>query len=216
MKEIRYTLLSEGTSDKALIPILNWLLKDRLPEYAIQSEWADLGRLPKPPKSFSERIERSIELYPCDLLFVHRDADNQGREQRVNEIKKAAKEVEEALSQVYLVCVIPIRMTEAWLLFSENAIRTAAENPRGRQALEIPDIKNIEDCSDPKHALHEILIKASGASGRRLKKFTARLSSKVQRISQVVQDFSPLKELEAFQDLEAEILQFIEFRSLKK
>ena len=216
MKEIRYTLLSEGTSDKALIPILNWMLRNCMPEHAIQAEWADLGRLPKPPKSLSERIAKSIELYPCDLLFVHRDADGKGREQRVGEITKASKDVQEALSQVYLVCVIPVRMTEAWLLFSEDAIRTAAENPRGRQLLNIPDIRTVENCPDPKNTLHDILVKASGTSGRRLKKFNARLSSKVQRISQVVQDFSPLKELEAFRCLEAEIHQFVELKSLEE
>ena len=61
MKEIRYTLLSDGSSDKALLPILSWLLYQHCPEYAIQSQWADLGRLPKPPKQLPEKINKGRE-----------------------------------------------------------------------------------------------------------------------------------------------------------
>ena len=50
MKELSYTLLSDGSSDKALMPILTWLLRGYLPNWAIQPEWADLSRLPKRPQ----------------------------------------------------------------------------------------------------------------------------------------------------------------------
>jgi len=46
MSSIRYTLLTDGSSDRALIPILNWLLRQHLLNHEIQSEWADLSRLP--------------------------------------------------------------------------------------------------------------------------------------------------------------------------
>ncbi|MEH2437636.1 MAG: hypothetical protein V7K25_25980 [Nostoc sp.] len=42
MKELCYTLLSDGSSDKALMPILTWLLREHQVECAIQSNWADL------------------------------------------------------------------------------------------------------------------------------------------------------------------------------
>lgn len=95
MNSISYTLLSDGSSDRALLPILNWLLQQHLPQYAIQEQWADLSRLPKPPNSLSERIKMSIDLYPCDLLFIHRDAEKQKREQRINEIEEAFKKLKE-------------------------------------------------------------------------------------------------------------------------
>jgi len=66
MKELCYTLLSDGSSDKALMPILTWLLRKYQVECAIQSNWADLRRLPKPPKTLLPRIISSLELYPCD------------------------------------------------------------------------------------------------------------------------------------------------------
>lgn len=208
MSEIRYTLLSEGTSDRALLPILTWLLQCHLPGYAVQSEWADLARLPKLPKSLTERIQSSLDLYPCHVLFIHRDADNQGRKQRLDEIGKALAQIRSSMSPA--ICVIPVRMTEAWLLLDEKAIRTAADNPRGNQALQMPNIRDIEHHADPKAELHNLLRQASGLQGRRLKKFNARLSEKVQRISAITDSLSSLRKLGAFQALEADVKDFSE------
>ncbi|MGC1527322.1 MAG: hypothetical protein WA783_14845 [Phormidesmis sp.] len=209
MKEVVYTLLSEGSSDKALLSILTWLLRHHLPEYAIQSEWANLGSFPNPPSTLEERIVYSVKYYPCDVLFVHRDADNQGRSQRLHEIETAVNKVAED-EKVSVIYVIPVRMTEAWLLFAESVIRLAAENPKGRQPLELPKLRKVESIADPKDLLHSLLRQASGASGRRLKKFNAMLSSKVQRIAEVTDDFSPLRELSAFTELEKSVCDFIE------
>ncbi len=70
MNELRYTLVSEGSSDTALMPFLTGLLHEHLPNCAIQAAWADLRSLPSPPKGLTERIRRSMELYPCELLFI--------------------------------------------------------------------------------------------------------------------------------------------------
>lgn len=205
MNSISYTLLSDGSSDRALLPILNWLLQQHLSQYAIQDQWADLSRLPKPPKSLSECISMSIDLYPCDLLFVHRDAENQGREQRINEIKEALKQLKSFDKTV--IYVIPVRMTEAWLLFDEVAIRNAASNPKRNNVLKLPDLKKLESEPDPKNLLHNLLREASGySSSRRLKKFRPRTC--VQRIAELIDDFSPLRALSAFQVLEKDIQDF--------
>ena len=170
MKEIRYTLLTDGSFDKALIPILSWLLYQHCPDYAIQPEWADLWKLPRPPKKMPERIIRSVELYPCDLLFVHRDAEGLSREERASEIRQALAEI----ALLPAVCVVPVRMTEAWLLFDETAIRKAAGNPNGNLPLGLPVIHNIESLPDPKQILHDLLRSASGhTSKRRLKRMSA-------------------------------------------
>ena len=220
MSTIKYTLLSEGTSDKALLHILNWLLITYFPDHAIQSEWADLSWLPKPPKELIDKIDTSISLYPCNILFVHRDADNQGREERhgvgfrgesQRRVEKRIEEIYDALSrletplEIPLICVIPVRMTEAWLLFDEAAIRMAADNPNGSVALKFPNLKEIENCADPKSALQEILQVAGNCSGRRMKKFKSRISERVLRISELTKDFSPLRQLSAFRQLEEEV-----------
>ena len=75
MQELRVTLVADGSSDRAILPILVWLLREHFGSIPIQPEFSDLRRLQNPPRDLSARIDTSIELYPCDLLFVHRDAE---------------------------------------------------------------------------------------------------------------------------------------------
>jgi hypothetical protein len=206
---LRYTLISDGSSDQALLPILNWLLREHGIRSAIDPVWADLRQLPRPPKKLVEKILRGIDLYPCDLLFIHRDAENQTRQRRVEEIQQA---VRQAVRTVNLfppqICVIPVRMQEAWLLFDEEAIRRSAGNPDGNQSLELPDFAHIESLADPKSALHDLLKQASGLTGRKLKQFP--VNRRVYRLVQEVEDFSALRQLSAFQALEADLRTLIE------
>lgn len=209
MKELRYTLLSDGSSDKALLPLLTWLLRSHLVECAIQSTWADLRRLPKPPKTLLPRIIHSLELYPCDLLFVHRDAEKEPHEKRVVEIQEAISQVKSVQVPPF-VCVIPVRMQEAWLLFDEAALRRAAGNPNGHQVLDLPDVAKLEELPNPKNILHELLRQASGLSPRRVKRFS--VNECVHRVAELIDDFTPLRSLPAFMMLEAELKKVIEDR----
>ena len=202
MQELRYTLVADGSSDRALLPILTWLLRRSCGAIPIQAEFADLRRLSPSPRKLSERIDRSVELYPCDLLFVHRDAESAPIEERGAEIRKAIEEssVEDS---VRVVCVVPVRMQEAWLLIDEAALRRAAGNPNGTQPLDMPDVKKLERLADPKQLICELLRQASGLQGRRLKRFNWRSSA--HRVTEIISDFSPLYGLAAFQRLAAEV-----------
>ena len=77
MRALVFTLLSEGSSDRTLIPILLWTLRQHS-ESVFQPQWADLRRLPNPPRSLEQRLQAALALYPCDLLFVHRDGNRSG------------------------------------------------------------------------------------------------------------------------------------------
>jgi len=208
MKELRYTLLSDGSSDSALIPVLTWLLQAHLVDCAIQHEWADLRRVPKSLKdTFSKRIKLALELYPCELLFIHRDAEKEPRQKRVDEIRKAKEEAGESVS-VPTVCVVPVRMTEAWLLFDETALRKAAANPNGRQPLQLPDLTKLEDEPDPKQLLYKLLGEASELRNRRRRKL--RVEELVHRVAEFIDDFASLRAMPAFKALEDELKQVIQ------
>ena len=202
MQQLSYTLMADGSSDRALLPILTWLLRQSCGAIPIQPEFADLRRLPRPPEELSERINQSVELYPCDLLFVHRDAESAPIEEREAEIRKALEEslVEDS---VPVVCVVPVRMQEAWLLIDEAALRKAAGNPNGTQPLAMPDVQRLEELADPKQLIRDLLSQASGLQGRRLKRFNWR--SSVHRVAEIIDDFSALYGLAAFQRLAAEV-----------
>ena len=143
MKELRYTLLSDGSSDRALMPLLRWLLEGQI-EWAIQESWADLRRYPRAPKDLHDRILLSLELYPCDLLFVHRDAEREPLQTRIQEIENALTHAGKSQFLPPAICVVPVRMQEAWLLFDEAAIRRAAGNPNGRERLDLPSVAACE------------------------------------------------------------------------
>ena len=207
--ELRYTLLSDGSSDRALLPILTWLLREHLSDTVVEPDWADLRRLPRPPKGLTDSIQKAIEYYPCDLLFIHRDAENQTPNQRRQEIHQAVAGLPLDLEMPHKICVIPVRMQEAWLLFDEIAVRSASGNPHGQIPLDLPSLDQLESLPNPKDRLHQILCEASELPGRRLKKFRARLTQHVYRIVEYIDDFSELRKLEAFRALEHDIKQLI-------
>ena len=193
---LTFTLLSDGSSDRALIPILRWLLLQSSAR-DFSDQWADLRSLRPSPRILSEKIRMTLELFPCDLLFVHRDAEGERRDVRVAEIRE---HLQAAGSRQTAICVVPVRMQEAWLLFEEAAIRSAADNPRGRMPLAIPPLKRLEEVPDPKALLWDLLSNASGLRPGRLRRFDP--ARRVHRLADLIEDFSPLRRLSAFQALE--------------
>ncbi len=206
MPDLRFTLLPEGGSDRALIPLLTWLLRDIGVNRAIQSNLADVWRLRERPRGLTEKIIRSIELYPCDLLFIHRDSDREPQESRITEIQDAVQDAQQSVTISPVVCVVPVRMQEAWLLFDAAAIRRAAGNPNGREMLRLPELRRIESLPDPKAELYNLIRTASGLRGHRLRRLKVQaLSSRASQVSSYITDFTPLRALNAFRRLETQL-----------
>jgi hypothetical protein len=196
---IQYTLLSDGSSDQALLPILSFVLREQGAE-TVEPQWADIGRLRDPPQALPDRIRAAIDLYPCDLLFVHRDAERDGYHYRRVEIIHAR---DAAGIDVASVCVVPVRMTEAWLLIDEGAIREAAGRPLGRVVLNLPQLRRLEEQANPKASLHQALRDASELRGRRLRDFP--VNQRVRRVAELIGDYGALRGLPAFRALEQEV-----------
>lgn len=198
MNPLRFTLVADGASDRALLPVLDWLLHTHSAR-AFQSQWADLRALPRPPQTLHDRLRIALQLFPCDLLFVHRDAERQGREIRVQEILSCVGETPDPP----IVCVIPVRMQEAWFLFDETWLRFAAGNPNGRMPLALPPLDRIEEIPNPKELVHDLLRTASGLRPGRLRRFQA--ATLVHRLTELIDDWSPLRRLPAFLALEDDV-----------
>ena len=126
---------------------------------------------------------------------------------RRREILKAVGKSDSSLSGRPAVCVIPVHMQEAWLLFDEKAIRFAAGDRSGRQPLSLPRMSRVEKIPDPKAVLHECLRQANGLQGRRLRRFHPNQSAL--RIAEYIDDFSPLRALSAFDVLENDLKEII-------
>ncbi len=195
---VRFTLVAEGTTDVALMPILSWALRSDTRVKEIDAQFASPTRLPRTREGLAAKIRQALVLYPANLLFVHRDADAAGWDARREEIER---EVAAAACAIPAAPVIPVRMMEAWLLIDEGAIRRAADNPRGTMDIGLPSrMAGIEREADPKSLLHDALRRACGHQGRRLAKFHS--ADRVGRIAELIDDFEPLRQLEAFRQFE--------------
>lgn len=197
MKIIRYTLLADGGSDAVLIPIIDWVIRKNFTELNFESQFArGLGEV---GLSLSSRIAAAIEQFPCDVLFVHRDGEKESFSDRLLEIRESLQDVVKAY-----VPIIPIKMTEAWLLSDEVAIRAAAGNRNGKIDLQLPPKKKWETLANPKQILFEALISSSEKTGRALAKFHPH-SQRV-RVTALTEDFSKLRGITSFDAFETETI----------
>lgn len=170
MSTLSFTLLADGTSDRVLIPILRWMLLQHHRDFDWIGQTADLHALPQPPQELPERIVTAAELFPAHVLFIHRDAEKEPPSLRRAQVADAVASVADRRRLLWRP-VIPVRMTEAWLLISEPALRHAVGNPNGRSALNLPRLQDLEAIPDPKGILQDNLLVASELTGRRRKKF---------------------------------------------
>jgi hypothetical protein len=204
--EIRFTLLSDGSSDKALIPIIHWALLQNTPEDTlIQPEWADLYYSSRKLNSLQDRIVFALENFPCDILFVHRDTESsfpEDFESRLQEVRDAWHE-SNTTHPSKLVPVIPVRMTESWLLINESAIRKASGNTNGTIRIDLPRIADLESLPDPKKDLMQLIREASGLKKRNLRKLNVNQS--VHLVAEYILDYLPLRGLGAFRKFEIDL-----------
>ncbi len=203
MSRLRFALITDGSSDAALEYPLRWLLQQNGVKRSIEGGWFDPRAVPQRVESLADRIRAAIEIdESCDLLFVHRDGENVP-----DPLQKRRQEILAALEylgadQPPHICVVPIRMTEAWFLHDPVAIRMAVGHPGGRAELQLPPLAQIESL-DAKSRLHELMRDATEKRGRRLRGFSE--GQIFRRLASLVQDFSPLRKLAAFRAVEVEL-----------
>ena len=200
MNVVRFTLLADGSSDRRLLPVIHWTLRQSS-SLSFVGTWAEFSSVRSRPSGLRARTRLAAELYPCDLLFVHRDAERATIAERAFEIADAVA----GLGAQRTVAVVTVRMQEAWFLFDESAIRTAAANPYGAVSLSLPRMRGVENIPDPKLVLHNLLKTASGLHGRGLRRFDVKAAT--YRVADLIDDYSPLRQLHAFRAFEANVAQ---------
>ena len=145
----------------------------------------------------------ALDFYPCDVLFVHRDAEQRnGYAARRGEIEQAVEQADVGLP---CIPVVPVRMTEAWLLIDEEALRRAADRPNGVVPLDWPTLQRLERLH-AKNRLFHLLRTAADLTGRRLQGFSP--GERRARLASLIEDFTPLRHFESFRRLEEDIRTF--------
>ena len=165
---IRFLLVCEGNADTPLASHIQRLLAT-LGTSRIDFDTSTRGRL------LVDKVANGLGMAPhYDLLFVHRDADAAGTGPRYREIEAA---VHQSSFDGPWVGIVPVRMTEAWLLLDEGAIRNVARKPDGNQPLNLPALGEVERRADPRTVLNSALREASETRGRRRERFIEKLAA---------------------------------------
>ena len=202
MKRVSATLVTDGSSDRLLKPLIE-LLFDEHTDLPYQVNCAE--GLPPMAEGLQSRIKSALELFPCDFLFVHRDDEGVGISVRQQEIENSWLS---GAHTAVLICVIPVRMTEAWLITNADPIRLAVNNPQGKSDLKLPSTKDIESSPDPKEILFAALKIASEWNTHRRAKFNPHRFR--HRVSELIEDLAPLRSLSSFKHLEAQVKKHVE------
>ena len=208
MKDLKYVLIADGSSDRIFQSIIDWTIDQHYPQLPKKGHWVDLRAIPCKTDKISEKIEWALKLYPADIIFYHRDAETTdilALKQRKNEIQCGIKD-ENIIHRT--ICIVPIKMMETWLLFDAEAIKKAAGNRNYKGVLELPRIQHLEQEKQPKKLLYGLLKKASGLKGRNLIKFNPSYATHL--VADNISDFAPLRHLKAFEEFESDLTTVID------
>jgi hypothetical protein len=188
--------VAEGASDEPLANVVESLFRDRGLDLRLTSP--PFAQLPKVAKDVKSRVEAGIKLMGnrLDLVVVHRDADNVGSDVRRHEIADALREID-----VECCPIVPVKMTEAWLLLCESEIRYVAGNPRGRGLLGLPKAHEVERVADPKTLLRAALLAASASTGRRRERDGKRFNEQRRQLLGRLDRTGPITKLAGWQQL---------------
>ena len=202
---ISYLFLSEGTSDQSIIPLINKIILNNY-NVTINTIIPNFNSVRPRPSGLTLKIKAVQKLYESiDFLVIHRDADSVGRDHRMNEIKSAIASVSPSFD---FVAMIPVRMTEAWLLVDQAAIIHAMERPTYNKKIIFPPIKKIEKLAYPKNLLLQIVQEIADLPKRRKNELNFPRIRK--NIGEHISNYTILKILPAFALFEADLLSVLD------
>ena len=144
-RQLAWSVVADGGTDSLLVPIIQWVVHRLDPGVEI---------LEPEFRKRTGSVAEFLTTYESGamLIFVHRDSENLGLDERRREF--------ETVERQDVVPVVPVRMSESWLLFDGPAIAKAAGSPSSQ--VPVPRIAEIENIPDPKHRLDELLFQAAG------------------------------------------------------
>lgn len=188
-RQLTYSLIADGGTDRSLVPIVEWAIHRLDPEVQILEP--EFRKRRGTVKDFLRSYKSGAM-----IVFVHRDAENATLATRLLEFQ--------GVERGDVVPVIPIRMTEAWLLIDRSAIAKASNHPSA--VVTLPPVNQLELRPDPKNDLEECLLLAAGnLTGRRRKRFRESIVDKRVNVASFIEDFSPLEQLSSFQRFQSDL-----------
>jgi len=178
MNTIIFALYAEGRTDERFLPLIIQrtaidILIRRGKKIVYVADPAVLVLENPEPSSRAERILRAAQQASgYHALIVHADADHptayQAMKERIQpgfERVLTERDKNEVCRQ--LVPIIPIRMTEAWMLADIEALQEVIGTDLDAERLGISKKRNIESDTDPKQTIKEAVRNAEANSSPR-------------------------------------------------
>lgn len=160
--------------------------------------------------SFVEQVKEAsktgVEEFGMMLLCVHTDADaktdSQIQESKIEPAKDTLKALDEQEYCKIMVSIVPIQMTEAWMLADTDLLKEQI----GIQQIdsELGLHKNPEEITNPKQLIQEVIRKAEAHKTKRRRKKELDISELYQIIGESL-DIKHLEKLTAYQKFEEEL-----------
>lgn len=190
-RQLTFSVVADGGTDRMLVPVIEWAIHRLDPQVEILEP------------GFSKRhrgVQDFLEDYTPEamLVFIHRDAEKLSLEERMREFDRVCR------SDV--VPVVPVRMSETWILFDGTAIARAAGS--SSYDVSVPRLSELEAIPDPKDLLDTLFITAAGSpSGRRGRNFRRSIIERRVSVASLISDYSPLEGLPAFRSFQHHLQQ---------
>lgn len=193
-------LVSEGTTDQRFLPnIIRRTFEELAFDCKGEIDVYEPEIIEKKGRSFSEHVLNASKDYNwLNVLCVHTDSDDISDknvlDNKINPTLERIKNLEENTNCKNIVFVIPIQMTESWMLADTNLLVEEIGTSKTIQDLDLPtNVNLIESISDPKEKISRtIQIALSDQSSRR--KNLIRISDLYLPISQKI-SLNSLKKL---------------------
>ena len=199
-RQLAYAVVADGGTDRLLVPIIQWAVHRLDPGVEIVE-----------PEFRKRRgsITDFLRAYRTGamLIFVHRDSEGLALEERLHEF--------DTVDRQDVVPVVPVRMSESWILFDGSAIAQAAGSTSARVPVPVPGIVQIENIPDPKDRLDELLFQAAGSPvGRRGRNFKRSIAQRRVSVAEYISDYSPLENLPAFRSFQDSLARLYPYKNL--
>lgn len=181
-RQLTWSIVADGGTDRLLVPVIQWAIHRLDPDVEILEP------------EFRKRhgsIDASIGACGSGamIVFFHRDSENLSLPERLREF--------ETVTQPNVVPVVPVQMSEAWVLFDGPAVAKAAGSRTGD--VTVPRVAEIESIRNPKEKLNELLFRAAGEpTGRRGRDFRRSIAQRRVSVAEFIMDYSPLEKVPAF------------------
>lgn len=181
MKQLVLTFYAEGSSDYRFLPIIVQRTADRILRYAAVAPVEVLQPIvitPDPTAATHEQRILSVaqQAAGSHALVLHYDADSPVADSAYqNRFSSDCRSIQECAQDVCrdLVPVIPVRMTEAWILADVEAFKGVVGTELSAQELGFPrQPHQVEAILDPKSTLKSALSRVFSRR-RRAKKASA-------------------------------------------